>query len=132
MKRDKPSSSSLRIINHRIQNVHTITHNKNATAACHAPPSTGTRTYSAGGDAVVALVSERATASTPHTIRHAATLSRTVGAATQRPPPTPHAAAPPVKAMAIKAQTAASGGWSADAAETSVGLLRFTHHIMRA
>ena len=34
--------------------------------------------------------------------------------------------------MAIKAQTAASGGWSADAAETSVGLLRFTHHIMSA
>ena len=111
----------------------TITHNKIATtAACHATPSTGTRAYSAGGDAVVALVSDRATASTPQTMRHAATPSRTVGAATQRPPPTPHAAAPPVSAIAIKAQTAASGGWSADAAETSVGLLRFTHHIMRA
>ena len=111
-----------------------ITHNKNATttAACHAPPSTGTRTYSAGGDAVVALVSDRATASTPHTISNAAAPSRTVGAATQRPSPTPHAAAPPVSAITIKAQTAASGGWSADAAETSVGLLRFTHHIMRA
>ena len=110
-----------------------ITHNKNATAARHATPSTGTRTYSAGGDAVAAaLFSDRATASTPHTIRHAATPSRTVGAATQRPSPAPHAAEPPVTAMAIKAQTAASGGWSADAAETSVGLLRFTHHIMSA
>ena len=110
-----------------------ITHNKNATtAACHATPSTGTRTYSAGGDAVVALFSDRATASTPQTMRAAATPSRTVGEATQRPSPISHAAAPPVRAMAIKAQTAASGGWSADAAETSVGLLRFTHHIMRA
>ena len=112
-----------------------ITHNKNATtAACHATPSTGTRTYSAGGgDAVAAAVfSDRATANTPQTMRAAARPSRAVGAATQRPPPAPHAAAPPVTAMAIKAQTAASGGWSADAAETSVGLLRFTHHIMRA
>ena len=110
-----------------------ITHNKNATtAACHATPSTGTRTYSAGGDAVAALFSDRATANTPHTIKHVATPSRPVGAATQRPSPTPHAAAPPVSAIAIKAQTAASGGWSADEAETSVGLLRFTHHIMSA
>ena len=109
-----------------------ITHNKNATAARHATPSTGTRAYSAGGDAVVALVSDRATANTPQTMRAAAKPSRTVGDATQRPPPAPHAAAPPVSAIAIKAQTAASGGWSADAAETSVGLLRFTHHIMRA